>query len=89
MTNALTEVLSQGGGKVTKNEYWGLKSLTYRIKKNRKAHYVIGSDVYGPMGKELIPFEKKAEAEEFLKDHRGERIIPFEGITPDVIQRLD
>jgi small subunit ribosomal protein S6 len=39
LTNALTEVLAQGGGKVTKNEYWGLKSLSYRIKKNRKAHY--------------------------------------------------
>ena len=39
MTNTLTEVLTQGGGKVTKNEYWGLKSLSYRIKKNRKAHY--------------------------------------------------
>jgi small subunit ribosomal protein S6 len=39
MTNAFTEVLVAGGGKVTKNEYWGLKSLSYRIKKNRKAHY--------------------------------------------------
>src|SRR3569833_1829062 len=38
MTNNMTEVLTQGGGKVTKNEYWGLKSLSYRIKKNRKAH---------------------------------------------------
>jgi small subunit ribosomal protein S6 len=39
LTNQFTEVLSQNGGKVTKNEYWGLKSLSYRIKKNRKAHY--------------------------------------------------
>jgi len=39
LTAALTEVLVSGGGKVTKNEYWGLKSLSYRIKKNRKAHY--------------------------------------------------
>ena len=39
MTTALTGVLTEGGGKVTKNEYWGLKSLSYRIKKNRKAHY--------------------------------------------------
>ncbi|MEO6103825.1 MAG: 30S ribosomal protein S6 [Pseudoxanthomonas sp.] len=39
LTNALTAVLVEGGGKVTKNEYWGLKSLSYRIKKNRKAHY--------------------------------------------------
>ena len=41
LTNNLAEVLAQGGGKVTKNEYWGLKSLTYRIKKNRKAHYTL------------------------------------------------
>src|SRR5690606_26921268 len=41
LTNALTEVLGQGGGKVTKNEYWGLKGLSYRIRKNRKAHYTL------------------------------------------------
>lgn len=41
LTNNLTEVLTQGGGKVTKNEYWGLKSLSYRVKKNRKAHYTL------------------------------------------------
>jgi small subunit ribosomal protein S6 len=41
MTAALTGVITEGGGKVTKNEYWGLKSLSYRIKKNRKAHYTL------------------------------------------------
>jgi small subunit ribosomal protein S6 len=41
MTNALTGVITEGGGKVVKNEYWGLKSLSYRIKKNRKAHYTL------------------------------------------------
>ncbi|SFZ81588.1 small subunit ribosomal protein S6 [Devosia enhydra] len=39
LTKTLTDVLTSGGGKVTKNEYWGLKSLSYRIRKNRKAHY--------------------------------------------------
>ena len=39
LTNQLTQVLADNGGKVTKNEYWGLKSLSYRIRKNRKAHY--------------------------------------------------
>jgi small subunit ribosomal protein S6 len=29
------------GGKITKNEYWGLKSLNYRIRKNRKAHMTL------------------------------------------------
>ena len=34
-------VIETGGGKVGRVENWGLKSLTYRIKKNRKAHYLL------------------------------------------------
>jgi small subunit ribosomal protein S6 len=41
LTNQLSGVVGQLGGKVTKNEYWGLKSLTYRIRKNRKAHMTL------------------------------------------------
>ena len=41
LTNQLSGVVDQLGGKVTKNEYWGLKSLTYRIRKNRKAHMTL------------------------------------------------
>ncbi|MGV3492175.1 MAG: 30S ribosomal protein S6 [Devosia sp.] len=41
LTTAFTDLITQGGGKVTKNEYWGLKTLSYRIKKNRKAHYTL------------------------------------------------
>ncbi|GHF27571.1 hypothetical protein GCM10017044_23310 [Kordiimonas sediminis] len=37
----LTKVLEENGGKVLKNEYWGLKTLAYKIKKNRKGHYVL------------------------------------------------
>ena len=32
-------VIDAGGGSIGKTEYWGLKSLPFRIKKNRKAHY--------------------------------------------------
>lgn len=34
-------VIEAGGGKLEKNEYWGVKSLAYRIKKNRKAHFTL------------------------------------------------
>ena len=34
-------VLEDNGGKITKTEYWGLKSLAYRVKKNRKGHYTL------------------------------------------------
>lgn len=39
LTREYTDVIEQGGGKVTKSEYWGVKSLAYKIKKNRKAHF--------------------------------------------------
>lgn len=34
-------IIAAGGGKVTKTEYWGVKSVSFRIKKNRKAHYTL------------------------------------------------
>ena len=39
LTKEFTDVIEEGAGKVTKTEYWGLRSLTFKIKKNRKAHY--------------------------------------------------
>ncbi|HET9618080.1 MAG TPA: 30S ribosomal protein S6 [Pseudolabrys sp.] len=41
LTKQYSDVISGLGGKVTKNEYWGLKSLSYRINKNRKAHMTL------------------------------------------------
>jgi nitrous oxide reductase accessory protein NosL len=55
----------------------------------RKAFYVAGSDVYGPMGKELIPFEKEAEAREFMKDHKGKTVLPFDKIDLPLVMGLD
>jgi copper chaperone NosL len=53
------------------------------------AYYVIGSDVYGPMGKELIPFKGEAEAKEFMKDHAGKAILTFKDIKPETLIGLD
>jgi small subunit ribosomal protein S6 len=41
LSNQLSSVVAQLGGKVAKTEYWGVKSLTYRIRKNRKAHMTL------------------------------------------------
>ena len=41
LTKEFSEVIEQLQGKVAKTEYWGLRSLTYKIKKNRKAHYTL------------------------------------------------
>lgn len=39
LTEQFKTVIESLGGKVEKGEYWGVKSLAYRIKKNRKAHF--------------------------------------------------
>jgi nitrous oxide reductase accessory protein NosL len=65
-------------------DYYGLAWIDAR-----KAWYVLGSDVYGPMGRELIPLEREADAREFMKDHKGTRIIRYIEATPEVIRTLD
>lgn len=35
------QIIRDNGGSVTKTEYWGLKTLAYKIKKNRKGHYTL------------------------------------------------
>ena len=39
--DAFSEIITGAGGQIHRREYWGLKSLQYRIKKNRKGHYVL------------------------------------------------
>ena len=41
LTAQLKGVIEQMGGKITKVEQWGVKSLSYRLRKNRKAHYTL------------------------------------------------
>jgi small subunit ribosomal protein S6 len=41
LTDQFTSIIENGGGKVVKNEYWGLRNLAYRIRKNRKGHYTM------------------------------------------------
>jgi nitrous oxide reductase accessory protein NosL len=65
-------------------DYYRLESVD-----GRRVFYVAGSDVYGPMGKELIPFEKEAEAQEFMKDHKGKTVLPFGHIDLSLVMGLD
>ncbi len=53
------------------------------------AFYVIGSDVLGPMGHELVPHDSEAEAKEFMADHSGKRVLRFRDVTQAMLQGLD
>ena len=40
ITEQFAKIITDNGGKVTKTESWGLRTLAYRIKKYKKGHYV-------------------------------------------------
>lgn len=54
----------------------------------KEAFFVTGSDVYGPMGHEFIPFATRGAAESFSKDHHGKEILTFDEITPKRVETL-
>ena len=54
LNDQLKHLIEEGGGTVAKIEYWGLRNLTYRIKKNRKGHYsLLAIDAPSPAVKEM------------------------------------
>lgn len=55
----------------------------------RQAYYVLGSDVSGPMGAELVPHRTLEDAQEFARDHRGETIVRFDDVTQELLQDLE
>ncbi|MBC8318797.1 MAG: nitrous oxide reductase accessory protein NosL [Desulfobulbaceae bacterium] len=64
-------------------DYYSLKWID-----GRSAVYVTGSDVFGPMGKEFIPFSTQESAENFLKDHHGKKVLLFHEITSEMVESM-
>lgn len=69
---------------MTVKEYYSLKMIDAR-----KAWFVSGSDVYGPMGYELIPFDNEKDAAAFKTDHKGKHILRFKDITRQTVTSLN
>lgn len=55
----------------------------------KKAFYVVGSDVMGPMGKEFVPFKTFKSAQTFMKDHKGLQIVEFSQIDEALVYAQD
>ncbi len=65
-------------------EFYGLSKINAR-----QALFVVGSDVLGPMGHEFVPLATRADAEDFLKEHKGKRIVGFEQASAALAVKLD
>ncbi len=66
------------------SDYYSLDAIDAK-----KAWYVTGSNVYGPMGHEFIPFKTKDDAEAFKRSHYGKKVLKFDEITLRTIVLLD
>ena len=62
-------------------DYYSLESFD-----GKKAYYVVGSNIYGPMGEELIPFKNEDEAKKFMTDHFGKMLLKFDEIKEEIIK---
>jgi copper chaperone NosL len=69
---------------VTVKDYYSLAIIDAR-----QAYFVVGSNVLGPMGKELIPFAKKSDADGFRADHLGRKQLRFSEVTLELLKSLE
>ncbi len=75
-----------GGDRESIKEIWVKDYYSLEWLDGRKAYYVVGSDVHGPMGHEFIPFVSIEAAEKFSEDHDGEEILRFQEITTEKVE---
>lgn len=76
LVNEFCSIIEKDGGSIKKREYWGLRSLAYRIKKNRKGHYI------------LLNFEANSKTLEEFERVMGlnEDILRFMTIVIDAVE---
>lgn len=79
-----TEIVEANAGKVTKTETWGLRSLAYKIQKNRKAHFVM-LNIEAPAGV-IAELERQTAINEDIIRFMSVRVDEHEG-GPSVMMR--
>ena len=72
----LKTIVESEGGKVEKQEYWGLRGLAYRIKKNRKGHYVL-LNINAPSNA-VVELERQLKINEDVLRYLTVRVEQFE-----------
>jgi len=69
---------------ITVSDYYTLEEISAK-----EAFYVLDSDIFGPMGRELIPFKSEKSAKAFMDDHNGKAMVKFDEITDKMVMALD
>jgi small subunit ribosomal protein S6 len=87
LAETATKIIEDNGGKVVKTETWGLRSLAYRIAKNRKAHYVmLEFDAPGAVVSEL---ERQTQINEDVIRYMTTKVDAHESGPSAMMRRQD
>ncbi|HEY4921891.1 MAG TPA: 30S ribosomal protein S6 [Xanthobacteraceae bacterium] len=80
-------IIEQMGGKIAKSEYWGVKSLTYRMRKNRKAHFTL-MNVDGPSAA-MVEVERQQRINEDVLRNLTIRVEEHEAEPSAMMRKVD
>jgi len=68
-------------------EVWVTDYYTTKPTKAQDAFFVVGSDVMGPMGHELVALGSASEAETFVRDHGGDAVLEFDEVSEEQLPK--
>jgi small subunit ribosomal protein S6 len=85
MANAFTQIIKTDGGEVSKTEFCGLRNLAYKIKKNKKGHYVLMNISSTPAG--ITEMERQMKLSEDLLRHLTIRVEALDPNPSKLMQR--
>lgn len=87
LAQTYTQMISDNGGEVTKTEHWGLKTLAYRMNKNRKGHYVL-FNIDAPAAA-VLEMERNMRINEDVLRYMSIRVDALDGEPSVMMQSRD
>lgn len=72
-------------------EIQGIQVVDYYSTKSfdaKTGYYITGSDILGPMGHDFVPVKDKAAADDFKKEHRGNKILKFDEVSLETVKEI-
>ncbi len=87
LTQSLEQIIQEHGGKVTKQEYWGLRNMQYKIKKNRKGHYTL-LNIDAP-SEAVAEMERQMRINEDILRHMTIRVDELSEQPSPILSRKD
>lgn len=67
---------------------WVIEYYSQERRPARDLFFVVGSDLEGPMGRDLVPVEGRENAERLMREHHGERVLAFAEVTEAIVDDL-